>query len=360
MNKFSVLLLSLVFSLVAMAQKPQIHFEKKSYDFGKINENDGKATHVFEFTNNGNAPLVVNKVQASCGCTSPSWTKEPIEPGKKGSITVTYNPAGRPGAFNKTITVYSNSAEDQERLTIQGEVQVSAAASGSDFSVVVGDLRLKSKFVQMNNVEKVKNQVRILDVQNTAKVAIKPSFESLPPYLNVTVTPDILKPNDEGKITFTFNPKKCNVWGPVTDDVYMVLDGKRVFSDDYKFTVVGNLIEDFSKMTLEQKRVAPISEAPVKSLSFGVIKSGQRKVGKFYVSNKGQNQLEIRRIINNNPELKVKSSKNSVKGGKTADIIVDLDTKNMAEGEYTKSFTIQTNDPDNSYIGFIVSWVIKK
>jgi hypothetical protein len=66
--------------------------------------------------------LVINRVQASCGCTTPTWTKEPIEPGKSGSIVVTYNPLGRPGIFVKTITVYSNATDEQTVLIIKGDV----------------------------------------------------------------------------------------------------------------------------------------------------------------------------------------------------------------------------------------------
>jgi hypothetical protein len=123
MKKYSMLFIGLVFSLAAMSQRPVIRFETKSHDFAKIKEDGGKVTHIFDFTNTGKSPLVISKVEASCGCTTPTWSKEPIEPGKKGSVTVTYNPAGRPGAFTKTITVYSNTFEEVDRLTIQGEVQ---------------------------------------------------------------------------------------------------------------------------------------------------------------------------------------------------------------------------------------------
>ena len=122
MKKCSLLFICLVFSLVAMSQKSVIKFDVKEHDFGKILEKDGKVTYVFNFTNKGNAPLVVNKVQASCGCTTPTWTKEPVEAGKKGAITVTYNTSGRPGSFTKTITVYSNDSVQQVVLIIKGEV----------------------------------------------------------------------------------------------------------------------------------------------------------------------------------------------------------------------------------------------
>jgi len=114
--------------MAAMSQKPIVSFQDKVYDFGKINEKDGNVTHVFDFTNKGNAPLVISRVQASCGCTTPAYTKEPIAAGKKGAITVTYNTANRPGAFNKTITVYSNDTTQQVVLIIKGEVIPKVAA----------------------------------------------------------------------------------------------------------------------------------------------------------------------------------------------------------------------------------------
>ena len=123
MKKYSLFLMFVMFSItVLMAQKPIINFENKEFDFGKIKEADGNVTHVFDFSNKGKAPLVVNRVQASCGCTTPVWSKEPIEYGKKGEVTVTYNTTGRPGAFTKTITVYSNDTVNQAILIIRGEV----------------------------------------------------------------------------------------------------------------------------------------------------------------------------------------------------------------------------------------------
>lgn len=124
MKKLSFLFVCIVLSLTAsMAQKAVASFEIKEHDFGKINEADGNATFVFNFVNKGDAPLVINRVQASCGCTTPTWTKEPVEAKKKGSITVTYSVQNRPGAFTKTITVYSNSVpEEPIVLIIKGEV----------------------------------------------------------------------------------------------------------------------------------------------------------------------------------------------------------------------------------------------
>ncbi len=85
-----------------------IKFKKKTHDFGTINEADGKVTCKFEFTNTGKAPLVIVSATASCGCTKPLFEDQPIAPGKSSEIRVSYNPAGRPGEFNKNITVKTN------------------------------------------------------------------------------------------------------------------------------------------------------------------------------------------------------------------------------------------------------------
>ena len=86
----STLSLALV-AVAMMAQQPVITFEKTEHDFGKINEGDGRVTTIFTFKNEGMSALVLSNVKASCGCTTPNWPKEPINPGETGQITVTYN-----------------------------------------------------------------------------------------------------------------------------------------------------------------------------------------------------------------------------------------------------------------------------
>jgi hypothetical protein len=90
--------------------------ENPEHDFGTITEDGGSVTATFILFNGTNEAIVLTSVKASCGCTTPNWTKEPIEPGKKGEITATYNPKDRPGNFDKTITATTNT---NERLTMR-------------------------------------------------------------------------------------------------------------------------------------------------------------------------------------------------------------------------------------------------
>lgn len=102
------------------SKKAKIEAPIVEHDFGTIKESDGEVSYVFEIVNKGTAPLVITRVLSSCGCTTPSYSKEPIAPGKKGEITVIYNPAGRVYPFVKTISVYSNGKEGPLVLTIKG------------------------------------------------------------------------------------------------------------------------------------------------------------------------------------------------------------------------------------------------
>ena len=121
MKKLIVLSLGIFFSLAAMSQAV-ITFEKDTHDFGKI-EKDGLANYDFVFTNTGDSTLVISGVRASCGCTTPTWTRTPVQPGESGTITVKYTTTSRVGTFNKSVTVTSNSNPgESKRLNIRGEI----------------------------------------------------------------------------------------------------------------------------------------------------------------------------------------------------------------------------------------------
>ena len=118
----------LLFNVVAFAQVgAKIEFKAKdnTIDYGTVNKEDDNGLRIFEFTNTGDAPLIISDVKSSCGCTVPSKPTEPIQPGKTGKIEVKYNM--NPGPIRKTITVESNAVnydEGRVALKIKGEVVV--------------------------------------------------------------------------------------------------------------------------------------------------------------------------------------------------------------------------------------------
>jgi Protein of unknown function (DUF1573). len=104
-------------------EKGKITIDKTEHDFGTISEDGGEVTTVFTLRNNMEEAILINGVHASCGCTTPTWTKEPIEPGKTGEIVVSYNPKGRPGSFHKGVTIITTGEPLRLDVYIKGNVE---------------------------------------------------------------------------------------------------------------------------------------------------------------------------------------------------------------------------------------------
>jgi len=96
---------------------PHIKFNVTSNDFGDITQGD-KVAYTFEFTNDGDTPLLLSNVQTTCGCTASSWPRDPIAPGTSSKIDVTFNSSGKIGHQNKVITIMSNATNNPERVKI--------------------------------------------------------------------------------------------------------------------------------------------------------------------------------------------------------------------------------------------------
>jgi hypothetical protein len=103
-------------------EAPAFNFEENIHDFGKLVDGE-VVTYKFKFTNTGKTPLLISSATASCGCTVPSYPKEPIAPGAEGSIDVQFNSSGKVGVFNKDVTIVANTIPNQTILAIKGEVE---------------------------------------------------------------------------------------------------------------------------------------------------------------------------------------------------------------------------------------------
>lgn len=127
-------------------QKPTgLSFKEDSFNFGDI-EKGKPATHEFTFKNTSDQTILITNVKASCGCTTPSWTKTPIKPGESGNVTATYN-AAHPGAFTKTVTVTTNDTDQNKILSIKGKVvgeETPAAAPATSGNVAAAPVKVQA------------------------------------------------------------------------------------------------------------------------------------------------------------------------------------------------------------------------
>ena len=346
-------------AVAMMAQQPVITFEKTEHDFGKINEADGRVSTVFEFKNEGMVPLILSNVRASCGCTTPTWTKEPIEPGKTGTITVTYNPNGRPGRFQKTVTITSNASEATKRVYIKGEVIPKAAKPANKYTISVGALSMKSKTLDLGTIKKGESKSGELEYANLTKEDhhVELATNAADAFLISQVTLADVKADQTGKFVFAIDSKNPKLYGPQEAYAFVVIDGKKEIDEAHKLTIKANVVEDFSGLTVEQKQQAPIIEVPAEYNAGKVVKG---KNLKFYfpIKNIGANPLEIRRVYAADKALNVKQPK-AVKSGKKSNVSVEINTKNMTPGAYGREVVVITNDYLNPIKRVKINFVVE-
>jgi hypothetical protein len=359
MKKFFMMAAMLI-SVAAMAQEAVITFNETTHDFGKINEADGRVTTVFEFKNEGMAPLVLTQVRASCGCTTPRFTSEPVEPGQTGQITVTYNPNGRPGRFQKTVTVTSNATEPTTRLYIKGEVIPKPAQPVDKYPVKMGVLGLQKKNINLGNVKRgAPKNIEIEYANNTQEeVKVGLLYNTDEAYWIPNVTLPTVAPGQTGKIRLALQTATCPIYGPLETKFYVQVNGKRVLTDEYAITIKANLVEDFSQMSAEDIQQAPIAEL-TNTHDAGVVKAGKKLTTKLVLGNAGVNPLMVRRVYCNDSMVSIQQPKTAIKSGKKAEIRLDINTAQSAPATYTREVMVITNDPKKPVVRVKVSWIVE-
>ena len=339
------------------AQKPVIEFDQTTHDFGKINEADGRVTTIFTFQNTGMTPLVLSEVRASCGCTTPKWTREPVEPGQQGTITVTYNPSGRPGNFNKTITVTSNADPATTRLYIKGEVIPKSAKPVDNYPVKMGSFGLKANTIDMGAVKKGETATKTIGYSNTTNdtlyVRCLPAADYINAVINIEKQETAVAPKSKGEMNVLFFGDRCKQYGPVETTFYVVVNGDENVAN--AVTVTANIQEDFSQMTEAELAAAPIADIS-KEINLGTFAQNKRNRTQFHVANAGQSPLMIRRIVSNDARLGFTPAK-SIKSGKKGANRIEMQP--MEKGNYTTEITVITNDPKNAVHTITLRWTIE-
>ena len=132
----------------AKAAGPAITFEESKYDFGSVAQG-GMVDHTFKFKNTGTQPLIISNIVASCGCTTPEYTKDPVLPGKTGSIAAHFNSAGKMGMQNKVLTIESNAAAGNATVSLVGEVKEASAATAAADASATGKEKMKEDGMKM-------------------------------------------------------------------------------------------------------------------------------------------------------------------------------------------------------------------
>ena len=351
MKKIFLTGLGLMMVLLTYSQ-PKMALASNVHDFGKFKEESGVQTYDFIVYNNGTTPLVISQVTASCGCTTPGWTKEPIPPKGTGKISAAYNPAGAPGVFNKTLSVSSNSQSTPVVLTIKGEVVAKEKTVEDLYTFPVGSIRFESNHLAFTNVKKTEKRIRVMPIINTSSQTVKVEFENLPVHLTVKANPLELKPGEKGVIEGTYDGTKNPNWGTVNDMVKVKLNGAA--QENVYLYVSANLVEDFSGLSKEDLLNAPVFKLASTSVDFGTMLQNTTKEVNFPYTNTGKRDLVINFVRSTCGCTAVQEGNKVIKPGETGSIKAVF-SGGTYNGKQTKAIYVYTNDPKNSEVVLMIT-----
>ena len=345
MKKLYLLLFGLFLSISVFSQDgPAIKFEVKDHNFGRINEADGKVLFTYKFTNIGEKPLKIEKVIPSCGCTTPDWSKEEIKPGKQGFISATFDPTGRPGLFNKYITVYANTSPNIMMLTFKGEVIPRTETFEDSFPSVSGNLHFIINALNYNSVyNNLKDTVQDLVVYNTSSKPITIKSVSGLNYLKAQ-TPIIIPVRKEMHIPIHLD-------ATVMSDLGLNLGALKLMTDDEAepekiISVVVDLHQYLPHMTDLEIAKATRLDFDTKMHDYGNVKEGETVKYSFKFHNKGKKDLKIYQVKSTCGCTAPDPKKTELKPGESSEIEVTFYSAGK-HGRETRDITVFSNDPMN-------------
>lgn len=337
----------LLLSVAAFGQvaKP-LQFKEEIFDFGAIKEAAGSVTHEFTFLNNSNRPIKILSVQASCGCTTPAWSKDPVAPGKSGFIQASFNPAGRPGYFTKSLTVTTDFDSNPVILQIKGQVAVEGEKENGQFQATNGSWKLKSGSFNLGKVF-IKDEFTVRDfaiINSGSKPVTYTGKYAGPSYIKVDVQPKTIAPGEKGNIKVSYNGKLKGKYGFQSDNVEIYTDDE--LNANKSFSVYATLEDEFPQLTAEELAKAPQLRVQVSTLDFGRLRPNTASVREIQFYNTGKRELDIKSLQGNCTCVTASAEKTKIKPGESSSITISLNPQDR-KGALQKSLTIYSNDPQN-------------
>ena len=345
-------------SVAVGQQVEQLAFEERDHDFGVIQEEDGPVMYEFKFTNNGTEPVSITNVKASCGCTTPAWTREPVAPGASGFVQAKYNPRNRPGKFNKSLTI-SLSQGPQQRVYIRGEVTPRKRTPEEMYPAEFGALRMKYKSLNMGKVyvnRPVESRKFELYNQSDSLVIINPGVAK-PAHIVVEFDTLVVPPKGTVEMSISYDGAARGDFGFMNDSFQFTTNEA---ADSAKaITVYATLLEYFPRPSAGELATAPKLQISDTEINLDKVAMDSQTVRAITITNSGKSTLLLRKFEPNCTCLTVRNQPKELAPGQSTDIELVFNAVGR-RGNQQKSVTIYSNDPSASTQRVVVKAVVEE
>jgi hypothetical protein len=342
----STILLAFLLSFsMSWAQQPnpngtKIKFEETTHDFGNVKRGD-PTEHTFSFTNVSDEEITLKRVKASCGCTTPSWTRDPIAPGETGDIAVKYN-SYRVGRFTKSITVTYDSVERPIILYIKGMVETPPPSDEEVYKVPQGGLSFDKVMYNIGSINTDQTREFSFMVKNNSPKPI--TFQDQvdgPEFLTTVVKSASLLPGEKTEITVTFDGSSIQETKAINEKVTLHTDDAG--GEAKVLTIAGRVNKVYSQEELD---ALPRIEFVQTEYKGQTVIEGEKLTVNYQFKNTGGSDLVIESVRASCGCTATSPKDKVVPAGGSSEITATFDSRGRI-GKQRKTITVRSNDPKN-------------
>jgi len=336
----------ILFSQNLFAQSPFI-FEKSEHDFGEIYETSGVVSAKFKFKNTGDKPLFISEVNVSCGCTTPEYSKDTIQPGDSSVIIARYDPAGRPGSFDKSIhIVFNNNRGFSTFIKIKGIVLSVVKPEKKKYSILYGSTSFSNTTFEFGDIKENREYTASIKISNDGLNVVKIlGVQDMTKEFTLEY-PKELKPGDSAVLILRTNKADlAKLWGEFSYRIVFVTNDKLMGVK--VLYIKGKTVQDFSHLSKSELANAPVIKVSSTNVNFGELKQGGLKSQTVTLINKGKTNLEIRNIHSGCYCFRGEVDIKVVAPGESITLTLTFDSVGQKIGQMSRGVTIYTNDPKN-------------
>lgn len=359
-NRILITLLILINStlLVFAQKKSKLEFVSKSYDFGRIEQQDSLA-YTFSFQNTGKYVFKISKIVNDCSCVSITYPKGNIASGEYSYVTLSYLPY-QWGKFDKTFDVYNQQGGIEASLKLKGVIVPSQSLT-EKFNYKKGELRFKKKYLNFGKIDTKTIVTKKFEIYNPKEYDISFTGQmSLPSHIKIRFDgTHIIKAHDVAAIFISYDAKSKNDFGYLKDQVMMEVLGK--VKSEINLTVVASVEEHFPAMVEEQLAEMPRVKFNKTFIDFGSKAESDTLVATFVISNSGKQPLVIRKLVSTqnctvlNPEYQLRE----ILPNQSLSLRVFFQSSRKRGKQYGR-VTLFSNDPKRSSKALQMSVTIRK
>lgn len=321
-----------------------LSFDVHTWNFGEIDEASGKVSHTFTYTNTSHRPIVIEHVKMSCGCTTASYSKAPLLPGRTEEMVITFDPTKQPGRFHKTIQITTDKGKALYNIHLTGQVnpRILKVDEQYPYRLSPKGLQLDAVKAKLGYVYPEKGQKKIIHLINTSEKEIFLQIKSIGTNsgkLKIDY-PTTLKSNEKGMLVLSYPYKRSEqYYGTMTDTLEVSVKGVK---QTQLIQVSGIAVEETDK----SKKIHPQFRYQPSMVNFGNKTSNEPCSATIQLYNDGKAPLIIRKV-ECTPGCTIDLDKGTIIGpGKQKSITLRFTPPSHLKGNQTGGISIITNDPN--------------